>query len=308
MKNLLTILFLFIWIGSFSQSKARFIDEETNHPVSGIYANIFKNESSFGNCGSSNKDGYYSLKVNELDTCSVYQLSINIPKYEPVWKEIDLSKLDTLIIYLKKDDYYIEHSDSLYSKGCSNISFMRYYPREPRSLNDLPKNIREKVKRYIEKKVGFEMSKNFELVDGQIVDLKEYKKLYPNSGNKAAYYLCFSYRNLMAGISNYTSKVEMDECGNILKDLEFPLLANDTNQIQLVSFKKIKQLALQQGNYNPGKSEIEMGYNPEKNILLWKFTSVEYHNDNTFTEKTILYNAHNGKFVENKISKGEWIE
>ena len=45
MKNLLTILFLFIWIGSFSQSKARFIDEETNHPVSGIYANIFKNES-----------------------------------------------------------------------------------------------------------------------------------------------------------------------------------------------------------------------------------------------------------------------
>ena len=296
------------WIGSFAQKKARFIDAETNQPVSGIYANIYKNENSFSNCGCSNKNGYYSLRVREIDTTANYQLSLNYPKYKPVWEEIDLNKPDTLIIHLKKDEYYIEQSDSLYSKGCSSILFMRYYPREPRSFNELPKSIAERVKQYIEKRVGFKMSNNFELVDGQIINLEKYYELSPNSSCKAAYYLCFSYRNLNAGISMYTSKIELDEDGNILKDLEFPLIINDSVPIQLISFNRIKEIAFEQKFYNPGKSEIEMGYNSQKNILVWKFESTDYHNDNTFTERTYIYNAHNGHFMEEKISKGEWIE
>ncbi len=151
MKYLLSIFFLIAWIGSLAQSKVRFIDTETNQPVSGIYANIYKNENTFGNCGCSNKDGYYSLRVNVIDTTANYQLSLNYPRYLPIWEEIDLNKPDTLIIQLKKDEYYIKQSDSIYSKGCSHISFMSYYPLEPRSLNDLPLNIAQKVKRYIQK-------------------------------------------------------------------------------------------------------------------------------------------------------------
>lgn len=308
MKNVLIILLLIAWVGSFAQSKVRFIDSETKQPLSGIYANIYKNENSFGNCGCSNNDGYYSLKVRELDTTANYHLSVNYPKYNLIWKEIHLNRPDTLIVYLTKDKYYIKQSDSIYSKGCSSISFMRYYPREPRSLNDLPQNIAVKVKQYLEKRVGLEMSKNFKLVDGQIIDLEKYYKLFPESDRKTAYYLCISYRNLNAGISMYTSKLELDENGNVLKDLDFPFVVDKSAQIPLISFSKIKQIALEQKNYTPKKSEIEMGYDSENNILVWIFESREYYSDNTFTEKKAYYNAHNGTFMENKISKGEWIE
>lgn len=308
MKKLIPFLIVFITISCFAQSAVRFIDSETGEPRCEIYSNIYKNGDTFENCGGSNKDGYLQLRIRNIDSTATYQFSFNYLEYEHIWKKIDINKKDTLIVYLKKDDYYIQNKKNLLYTGCSTYSLPNYYPREPRSLKDVPDSIAEKVNIYLKERVGTEIFKNFKLTGGQIVDIKEYKKRNPESKTKIAYYLCFSYRNLKAGIGMYSSKIHLDEFGNVLKDIGFPKVSKNSIQENLVSLVEIKNKAIEKGFYKEGKTEIQMAYSTKDNILVWKFINETYSSDYTYLEEELFYNAHNGIFIKLNSNKGEWID
>ena len=308
MKRTFIPLFLLISLSSFCQTTFKFIDGVSNKSIGGIYSTIYKNENSFVNCGSSNKDGYYTPYIMKFDSTAQYLISLNFMKYKPVWKEIDLTNSDTLVIQVFKDDYYIENCDSLFTKRSNRYSWGSYTPREIRSFNDIPENIAIKVKDYLKGRVGNELIDDFELVAGQIIELDEFAKYFPGSTRKTAYYLGLSYRNLKSGISMYASNLELDENGNVVKDLEFPKLPNGTIPFKVYSFKKIKQKALQLGLYIPDKTRIDMEYDLERNILLWSFINDKFLVDNTFERKQIFYNAHNGEYIGKNTNNGEWTE
>ncbi len=308
MKRAIIILFLLNSLSSFSQTTFRFINGETNEPMKGVYSNIYKNENSFVNCGCCNEQGYYTPYIREYDSTAKYQFSLNFMKYKPVWKEVDLTKNDTLVIQVFKDDYYIENSDSLFTKRSSHYSWGKYTPREIRSYRDIPDNIAEKVKDYLKKRVGNEFADDFELVAGQIMELDEFKEYFPGSTRKTAYYLGLSYRNLNKGISMYASNLELDENGNVVKDLQFPIIEKDTCTFEIYSFKKIKQTAQQEKFYYPDKSKIDMEYDSDKNILMWSFINDEFTADGKFKRKQNYYNAQNGEYIGEKINNGVWIE
>ncbi len=276
--------------------------------MSGVYSNIYKNENSFVNCGCCNEQGYYTPYIREYDSTAQYQFSLNFMKYKPVWKEIDLTKSDTLVIPVFKDDYYIENSDSLFTKRSSIYSWGKYTPRRIRSYNDIPENIAAKAREYLKARVGNEIASNFELVSGQIIELNEFKEYFPGSTHKTAYYLGLSYRNLDKGISMYASNLELDENGNVVKELQFPIIANDTCAFEIYSFKRIKQKAQQEKFYSPDKSKINMEYDSDKNILMWEIINDKFSQDGKFTRKQYYYNAHNGEYIGEKINNGEWIE
>ena len=42
--------------------------------------------------------------------------------------------------------------------------------------------------------------------------------------------------------------------------------------------------------------------------LVWKFTNEDYKSNNTFVQKILRYNAHNGKYLDLNIAEGQWIE
>ena len=100
MKRAIIILFFLNILSCFGQTTFKFIDGESKTPLSGIYSTIYKNENSFVNCGCSNYDGYYTPFILKFDSTAQYQFSLNFMKYKPVWKDIDLSKSDTLVIYV----------------------------------------------------------------------------------------------------------------------------------------------------------------------------------------------------------------
>lgn len=308
MKRGIIILFFLNIISCFGQTTFKFLDGESKTPLCGIYSSIYKNENSFVNCGCSNNNGYYTPYILKFDSTAQYQFSLNYMKYKPVWKDIDLSKSDTLVIYVFKDEYYIENCDSLFTKSSSDYSWGKYTPRQIRSYNDIPKNIEVKVKDYIMRRVGNVLANDFELVAGQIIELDEFKKYFPGSTRKTAYYLGLSYRNLSYGISMYASNLELDENGNVIKNVQFPIVSNDTIPFIIYSFEKIKQKAQQEEFYFPGKTKIDMEYDPEKNILFWTFINEEFFKDNTFIQKENYYNAHNGEYMGEKTGKGVWIE
>lgn len=302
MRRAIIILFFLNILSCFGQTTFKFIDGESKTPLSGIYSTIYKNENSFVNCGCSNDDGYYTPYILNFDSTAQYQFSLNFMKYKPVWKDIDLAKRDTLVIYVFKDEYYIENCDSLFTKRSSHYSWGKYTPRQIRSFNDIPQNIATIVKDYIKERVGNDLANDFDLVAGQIIELDEFNKYFPGSTRKTAYYLGLSYRNLSLGISMYASNLELDENGDIVKDLQFPIVSNDTIPFNFFSLKNIKQKAFKEGFYFPDKTKIDMEYDPKRNILLWKFIN-ELNNGHTFEREQVLYNSYSGEFIDRKINK-----
>lgn len=308
MKNILKILIILFSLNSFCQSAVRFIDNETKEPLCGIYSNIYKNSNTFENCGGTNSEGYKTLKIRKVDSTASYQLSFNDKlDYEPIWKELDPTNKDTITIYLKKNEYYIPSSPNLLSKRCSRYSMSNYYPREPRSLNDIPNEIAEKVTDYLISRVGLKSFKKFKLIGGQIVDINEYKKRNPKSNQKTAYYLCYSYREMESGIAMYTSRVELDEKGDVIKDIAFPKIENPTQE-KIFPLSIIIEDAKKSEFYEVGKTKIDMKYFQESNILVWKLINEKYNSDYTYLKEELIFNAHNGNFIKKNSFNGEWID
>jgi len=303
-KKAITLIFILLSLVSKSQTTLQFVDSEAGEPICGLYSYIYKNGNTFADCGASNKNGYKKVHISNFDSLAIYQISVSNLKYEAIWKEIDLTTNDTLVIALKKNDYYKSGANNLLSCGCNKYSFLNYYPREPRNLSDLPIEISEKVTEYLMNRTG-ENYPDFTLIGGQIIELDEYKRRNPKSNGETAYYLCFAYRNMEAGIAMYSSKIELDESGNIIKDIGFPKIKE---KITLVSLSEIKSKAFKESYYKIGKTKFAMDYLKNGNILVWKFVNETDKEDHTFLKEEIYYNAHNGQFIRIDTKMGEWID
>jgi hypothetical protein len=309
MKKITLLIILLTSLVSFSQSAIEFIDSESKSPICGIYSTIYKNEDKFENCGGSNKNGIFKIKIRELDNQAKYFLQYNDNvNYKPIWREINIKKKDTLKIHLERSRFFYDASKELLKSICGTYTFFGYTPREPNSLKDLPEFIQNKTIEYLKERVGELEFKKFELIGGQIIDLKEFKKRIPKSNQKTAYYLCFSYRNIDSGISNYTSKIELDEKGNVIKNIDFPIVKENSIQGKIIPLKSIIEKAVKRNFYKKKKTQFKMSFYSKSNILVWKLINETYNNDNTYLQKELIYNAHNGKFIKLKSNKGEWIE
>jgi len=309
MKKITSLIIFLFSVACFSQSAIEFIDSKSKSPICGIYSTIYKNEDTFENCGVSNKKGVFKIKIRELDNQAKYYLQYNDNvNYKPIWQEINPKKKDTLKIYLERSRFFYDTSEELLKSICGTYTFFGYYPREPTSLKNLPEFIQNKTIEYLKERVGKSEFENFELIGGQIIDLKEFKKRTPKSNQKTAYYLCFSYRNIDSGISSYTSKIELDEEGNILKNIDFPIIQQNSIQEKFIPLKSIIDKAIKRNFYKKKKTQFKMSYNSKSNILVWRLVNETYNNDNTFLKEELIYNAHNGEFIKLKSRKGEWIE
>jgi hypothetical protein len=206
-----------------------------------------------------------------------------------------------------------------YYSQCGFAEIAHYKPYEIRTYNDLPKEISRKVKRYLKKRVGKKIYDDFQLIGGRIIDLAKLKiknKGWKNS--KTKYELCFAYRNLNSDINMYASSIKLDKKGNILKNIEFPLVNNRLKFKNIISFNEIKKIAakkeifiekqiIKKGEYVKDKTEIKMDFDNDNNILIWKFINHTRYSNHTTLIETFSFNAHNGKFIERKAIEGTWI-
>ncbi len=316
MKNIIFFTILFS-LNCFSQSAIQLISNNKSLSKGGVYINLYKNSNTHVTRRVSNEFGAISLNMHEFDSTTIYHFNFRNSSFNPIWQELDLKNKDTLKVDLSYDQYYTLSSKDLYSGKYGYISFLNYYPRQPRRLSEIPKKIADSATMYLKKRVGQLFYDDFKLIDGQIVDLEELNSMYNYwNSSKTSYYLFFSYRNIGAGIKMYVSKIELDKNGNILKDIEFPAIAENSIQEKLVSFNKIKEIVIESGFYKDVrvvengynisfKTEIELSYLEDENILIWMFSNT-YRVGNylsSFEEEKRIYNAHNGEFIETKKHK-----
>lgn len=110
--------------------------------------------------------------------------------------------------------------------ACSAIWYgTNYDPPAPKSLNELPRPVREKLNSHLVERLGPELASRLTLAGGQIVDRDILKARVPESGN-------FKWRvpkyNLQFNVpvgddpTGYCASVRLDEDGTILAPIGMP--------------------------------------------------------------------------------------
>ena len=206
--TILLTLILFITQSIVGQKAFRFIEDETKQPICGIYPTILRNINYFENCGGTDENGIFEIKITDKETTNSYHLSASHQKYNPIWKQIDLNRQDTITIELSRSPFFFEEKDSMFVKICPYNSFTSgYHPHQLTSLDDFPNSIKEKAIQHIKNRVGTKTADNFFLVRGEIWDLDIINKgLKGRHRYTSKYNLCIGYRNAEKGIAVYSSK------------------------------------------------------------------------------------------------------
>lgn len=309
MKKIIQILILFCSLVSFSQTVIKVEPDQEKNKHFNYF--LLDQDDILHHLGVDEHDGFYNLKNLKLDSLKTYRLYLDDARFVKIDQELNLKNNDTLIIKLKPNP---NCNCRLFPKDvfisfCPYFSFGAYIPKEPRNLdNDLPLIISQKVKDYMRLRVGEDFYKNIYFKKGQILDsipAKKYSKNFKMT-TRYHYYLCFAYSNIEKGIGEYTSNVELDEFGNIIKDINFP--KNNSQINQFASYKEIKNKAIAKKFYKEEKTKTEMYYDSNKNILIWKFTNEEFKPHGIFLINELTYNAHTGQYIDLKINEGRWIE
>lgn len=211
-------------------------------------------------------------------------------------------------------------SNEIYYDGCSEVSMGYYKPDIINSYNDLPKRIVRKIKKYMKRRVGKKLAKDFYLKNGRIIDLEELNRVSKGWGSyRATYDLCFLYKDLVNGIT-YASRVEFDEKGKTVEDIKFPRVNKKEKFKGLISFKRIKEIAknkervylpetiVKKGEYVKYKTEINLLYDEDTNRLVWEFKNKTQKSDNIMLYDSYFFNAHNGEFIKKDTNEGTWID
>ena len=310
MKKIIQIFILLFALNSFAQTKIKFESEKKESNINYILPYLLDENDIMNSLGFKDKNDFYNLKSIKLDSLKTYRLYLDNPWFIKIDEKLNLKSNDTVIVKLKPNPNCNckTFPKDVLLMNCPYYSFGAYTAKEPRNLDELPLNILTKVKDYILLKVGKKFYKNVYFKQGQIIDSIPYKKYFEKfkMETRYHYYLCFAYSNVDKGIGEYTSNIELDEFGNILKDINFPKNNFDINK--LVSLKEIKRKAINEKFYIEEKTKIEMNYDSNKNILIWKFINKEYKSNGVYIEKELIYNAHNGKYLDLKVIEGQWVE
>lgn len=317
MKKLLQILTLFCFLNSFAQTiiKIETYDEK-KHKY--FLPHLIDENDIRESLRFEDGNGFYNLKNLKLDSLKTYRLYLDDDRFVKIDQKLNLKNNDTLIVKLKPNPNCNckTFPKDVLVMSCPYYSFGAYIAKEPRSLDDLPLDISLKVKNYLLSRVGKEFYEKIYFKKGQIKDSIPYKKYFPNSQRNPEYYdqmktryhyyLCFAYSNMEKGIGEYCSNIELDEFGNIIKNIDFPKKNSEINK--LVSLNKTKNKAISRKFYIEGKTKIELNYDVNKNILVWEFINEEYKPNGIYIQEILQYNAHNGKYLDLKINNGQWVE
>lgn len=142
----------------FGQSYFKFIDKESGQVVSGHDADIILNGYLNYAPLESGKNGVHFIKGTYRDVApspeNKFFLSIEKREFFPFWKEVDLSRQDTLTVKLERDPNFQDQKKDLFHTWGGTPIMREYYPKPFRKWEEIPQEVSQKIKAELLLKVG----------------------------------------------------------------------------------------------------------------------------------------------------------
>jgi len=107
----------------------------------------------------------------------------------------------------------------------ASVFFGDYKPVEPKTLDEIPGQIRRKLHAHLIDRLGEKYVARLRFAGGQIVDHDELYRVDPSANYQwkvFAYSLIFRISAPEKGITAYYARIELDKNGDVIRDIELP--------------------------------------------------------------------------------------
>lgn len=189
----------------------------------------------------------------------------------------------------------------------STVYMGGYNAKSPKSLEDLPAEIRKKVVDHLKTKLGDAFFGRLSLDGGQIVDFDELYRVNPDAKNYEwtvfAYRLHFYFSDKAKGIKSYYPDMEIDSKGGIIKDIELPNIARDLSKGSFISVDQAVEISENQG-FSKNKIRTEIKYWEKEDCLAYIITETVSDDGLVIKWDNIAIAAHSGKIIKRYKSEG----
>jgi hypothetical protein len=188
-----------------------------------------------------------------------------------------------------------------------SLSFWKYEPRHINSLNELPNDIRLAVISHLTARLGSDFFKKLTFVEGVIINLDELYKLEPERKNyhwkMPSYELHFSFSDLTKGIRSYRTYVQLDERGNVLKDVGLPEISKRPEKASILPLNEAVRIAVE-NNFPRKKMSLSLDYDKDADSIIW-IVEGPHQDHKTYGCNDILeIDAHTAKILKHQPQCG----
>jgi len=187
--------------------------------------------------------------------------------------------------------------------GQGIVSLGNYVAREPKTLADLPSQIRAKLERHLIERLGQSYYERLSFEGGQIVDFGELYRVDPSVRDFQwkifAYRLIFRISEPPKGIEGYYATVELDKDGDVQTEIDLPKVRRFPEKAHFIALSsacdQVKRLGLI-------PSRARLVYNKEHGSIAFHFEQKVEDDGLMMKFWNIEVDAHSGEILRNYIS------
>lgn len=211
-----------------------------------------------------------------------------------------MKNLITILVFtihlISCKDYYAENYPKSVSKTGTYEHIESCYFMQSGDISLYPKNVKDSIESYYEKRIGKEYSKrlkfnfgyihsnkpiqdfrNKTLIDS-IFDYEERLKICDTTYNYPVYTSAYSLVMEEIGIKELGLNLVIDSKGKIIKDFQFPHFKENINEIKIISIDSVISILIKRKISNENLY-IDIEYDNETGNLFWKPKTDLYPND-----------------------------
>lgn len=185
-------------------------------------------------------------------------------------------------------------------KSAGYTSLGGYEPAIPKSLEDIPAPVREKVVAHLKKRLGEDFYSSLRFSGGQVVDFDEFHRQVPDwkefQWEVFAYKLFFQFRLPDRGIEYYEASIRLRADGSVIEEIDLPDMGKHPERAAFVPLSAAVKVAKDAG-FDVGKCSVDIDYRPEDGCCVYSFVQRDHADESCTAFRGVEVDAHAGKLL-----------
>jgi hypothetical protein len=187
------------------------------------------------------------------------------------------------------------------SKGPSELRYgVGYEPRQASTLDELPLQVRQRLVRQLQRRLGAALFKELSFEGGEIIDKAALLAVDPAMrdypGELPAYRANFALRRPDVGVALYVLTLDLRSDGSAMGGIAFPCVSCHPEKSSFVALPDALQSALANG-MSAAKLGVAIDYDPGADSLVWIFSQKVSEDRASIRYDRLRIDAHSGAIV-----------
>ena len=192
------------------------------------------------------------------------------------------------------------------SRGASSFEYgANYEPAEAKSLDAISWQVKQRLVRHLQRRLGEAFYRELSFAGGDIVDRAKLDAADPAARDSQreipAYRLHFAFRMPEAGIERYVATIELRADGSILGDITLPCFSCHPEKLKFLPLPDVNAIAIAHG-MSAAAASVRLDYSAEVDSLVWVYNQ-RVSEGGVANYDELVIDAHSGAIVGRSVSE-----